>query len=149
LLSLSACHVRKHSVQISKSQAVLVKSLSDAVSCRLLLEPSETVFVSNKALILGQRYSKGNIVVLGKSQGMLDFCVVSLVVWKEKTAYLLIQKVKTVGFKWALNAYLIEPNSSADMQLLDVSELLDFHPLDSCIPFQDHDVYVRPRYLIY
>ena len=69
--------------------------------------------------------------------------------WKEKTAYLLIKKVKTIGFKWAINPYLIEQNSSPEMLLVDVSQLLDFHPLDSCVPFKDHDVYVRPRYLVY
>lgn len=152
-LCLAGKNLRAYSVAISRMTKVRVQTLPKVVEDRLLVHSRELIETSKKALILSQQYSKGNLVPIGKRDGLIQFACILSIIWKEKKAFLLVKKVQTLGFRSDLNAFLIEPhpptNETNSFQLLSVEELLDFHPLDAVIPFKDYKVYVRLRYHLF
>ncbi len=118
-----------------------------------MIEENELIQTSLKAQIFGRRYSKGNVVILGKDRGILQFGQIENIIWKNAQAYLFFKKITTVGLNSTVGAYIVKhldyrdnsPASSA-FSLFATSELLDFHPLDISMPFSDHDMYIRLRY---
>ena len=107
------------------------------------------IATSLKALFCGRKYSVGNIVILGKTEGEFQFGRASHIIWWDNIFYLLIEKLETNGFHVHLNAFHIaklKENLSREFSIVKVSKLLYFHPLDSFHKIQDGNTYVRLKY---
>lgn len=149
-------HVRSYCIKSHKLQTVLVTSLQGhaVIRERLVIGEHDVVKTSTKAVIFGRRYSTGNVVIVGKKHGILQFGHIQTIVWQNQQAYLLLKEMKTIGLDTAVGAFIVEHSvldcnsifALSAFHLVTVKELLDFHPLDICMPFSDHKMYIRLRY---
>ena len=52
-------------------------------------------------------------------------------------AYLLVKLFNTLGEDNSIHAYNLKEEAESKFLVLNVFELLDYHPLDGCMPFDD------------
>ena len=128
----------------------LLQALGPVLSFKLSITRSESITTSNKAIILGQRYCKGNSVVIGITAGKLRFGIIEFILWKEKSAHLVVETVENIGFDSSLNAYRIvkQDLQFKTYEVFKCNELLDFHPLDT-VSLPDSRLFIRAKYHLF
>ena len=147
-------NTRKTPILVGKRKLIEVASLPQVLgpvlSLKLSITRSESITTSNKAIILGQRYCKGNSVVIGKTAGKLRFGIIEFIIWNEKLAHLVVEIVENLGFDSSLNAYRIVKHNLQfkTYEVFKCIELLDFHPLDT-VSLPDSRLFIRAKYHLF
>lgn len=152
--TLRKTRMRDNCVKTHKCKTIPLQHLNgwQIILERLHLDLDSTVTISVKAKIWGRRYSKGNIVVLGKRCGdrILEFGLVETIIWSpiNELAYLFVKKMETLGLDQSINAYNVKQQTGDTFLILSINELYDYHPLDVYTPYDDREMYVRLKYSI-
>jgi hypothetical protein len=130
-----------HLLKLNGGQSVIDK---------FLLNPNDTILCSFKAKIWGRQYSKGNFVAIRQRpiDKMIEFGQVQTIIWIGKEAYLLVKLFETICQDNSIHAYNLREENESKFIAVNVSELMDYHPLDGCMPFEDHELYVKLKYAI-
>lgn len=121
---------------------------ADMISKALGIPAESAVEKSLKVKYYGRKYSTGNIVVLSKISHELKFGKIDCIIWKDSTAYLLVQEMNTIGFYTHFHAYEIESARTSAYVLVNIDDLLDFHPLDLVFKIESNAYFVRLRHHI-
>jgi hypothetical protein len=79
---------------------------------------------------------------------MIEFGQVQTIIWIGKEAYLLVKLFETLCQDNSSHAYNLREENESKFIAVNVSELMDCHPLDGCMPFEDHKLYVKLKYAI-
>ena len=117
------------------------------VAAVLNIDPNNIIEESMKFTFCGRRYSKENVVIIGRNNLELQFGVIIRIIWCRGEAYLLIKVLKTIGFYQDLHSYCFENvTANTNYVCMTFDQLVDFHPLDQV----HHSVldanFVRLRY---
>jgi hypothetical protein len=76
------------------------------------------------------------------------FGQVRRIIWIGKEAYLLVKLFQTLDKDNSIHAYNLKEENENKFLVATVSELLDYHPLDGCMPFEDQKWYVKLMYAV-
>ena len=97
----------------------------------------------------------GNVLILGKCpvEHELQFGLIHKIIWipEVKSVYFLVKKLITLGFRSYVNAYLVKERDGSDtndFSCVTVNDLLDYHPLDLCVPKIGSVSHVKMRYFV-
>ena len=150
--SVNKTRSRDYCLKTHKGTAFHLLTLNGGQSVidKFLLNPNDTILCSFKAKIWGRQYSKGNFVAIRQrpTDKMIEFGQVQTIIWLGKEAYLLVKLFETLCQDNSIHAYNLKEGNESKFIVANVSELMDYHPLDGCMPFEDHQLYVKLKYSI-
>lgn len=155
--TISKSRMRNFCVATHKLQANTIGSIPDSavISLKLSLGVSSVVFTTTKVRVWGRKYSVGNYLILNKCpiEGELQFGIIQKIIWLEETksAFFYVKKMRTLGFKSFVNAYIVEQTDDSDglnFSCVSVDDLLDYHPLDMYIPTIGAPMHLKLRYFV-
>ena len=107
------------------------------------------VDISDQIYRFGQRYSVGNIVIISKESFEYQFGIISLIVCNEEKCFVVLDKLSTVGFNSHLHAYNVSKMAVSDFICVELSKILDYHPIDLYHNVRDAKLYVRLKYQVF
>jgi hypothetical protein len=76
------------------------------------------------------------------------FGQVRRIIWIGKETYLLVTLFQTLDKDNSIHAYNLKEENENKFIVATVSELLDYRPLDGCMPFEDQKWYVKLMYAV-
>ena len=134
-----------------KVKKTVLQSLdfSDLVSRAMEIPLHTIVDISDQIYRFGQRYSVGNIVIISKESFEYQFGIISLIVCNEEKCFVVLDKLSTVGFNSHLHAYNVSKMAVSDFICVELSKILDYHPLDLYHNVRDAKLYVRLKYQVF
>ena len=150
--SVNKTRTRDHCIKTHKFTPFHIHTLNGAQSVieKFFVNPNESILCSVKAKIWGRQYSKGNFFAVRKRpvDKTIEFGQIQTIIWFEKVAYLLVKLFNTLGEDNSIHAYNLKEEAESKFLVLNVFELLDYHPLDGCMPFDDRKLFVKLIYAV-
>ncbi|KAJ8029948.1 hypothetical protein HOLleu_29486 [Holothuria leucospilota] len=148
---LSQKKLGEKQVEVGPGSSTILVSVanSDFLTRRLRIGLYDEVYLANWCRVFGHVYKRNQMVVVGKTIDLEPiFGKVINIIALGADVRLVYEEWSTTGFSRHLHAYSVEPKVPSKVEVTQVEDLVDYHPLQVNQSGQqdDHGFYIATRY---